>query len=51
MEDEKHVEAVRGFPCLWQVNSKCYRDAQAKENAWKHVTGQVNVGLLLNELT
>ena len=35
MDGEKLVEAVRTFDCLWQVSAKVYRDARAKENAWK----------------
>ena len=37
MEDEKLIEAVREFPCLWRVSSRAYKDARAKENAWKEV--------------
>ena len=39
--DEKLVEVVRALPCLWQVASKSYKDAKAKENAWKEVSSQV----------
>ena len=35
MDDEKLIEAVRTFPCLWRVSSKAYKDIRAKENAWK----------------
>ena len=35
MDDEKLIEAVRTFPCLWRVSSKAYKDKRAKENAWK----------------
>ena len=41
--DEKLVEAVRGFACLWQVNSKAYKDNIAKENAWKAIGEQVHI--------
>ena len=37
MEDEKLIETVRGFPCLWRLSSKAYKDVRAKENAWKEV--------------
>jgi hypothetical protein len=30
-DDDKLVEAVRGYFCLWKVSSKAYRDATAKE--------------------
>ena len=35
MDEEKLVEAVRTSDCLWKVSAKVYRDARAKENAWK----------------
>ena len=41
MADENVIEAARCFPCLWQVSSKCYKDARARENAWKEVASQV----------
>ena len=37
MDEEKLVEAVRTFDCLWKVSAKVYRDARAKEYAWKAV--------------
>ena len=40
--DEKLTEAVRNYPCLWLVNSKGYKDAVAKENAWKEVAKEVH---------
>ena len=40
-DEEKLVEAVRCYPCLWQVSSREYKDARAKENAWKEVASQV----------
>ena len=49
MEDERLVEAVRGFPCLRRVCSRAYRDIRAKENAWKEVSKVnliKNVGLV-----
>ena len=39
--DEKLVEAVRSFLCLWQLTCKSYKDIRAKENAWKQVASQV----------
>ena len=35
--EEKLVEIIRGYICLWKVNAKEYKDATAKENAWKEV--------------
>ena len=40
--EEKIIEAVRGFPCLWQPKSPSYKDLRAKENAWKEVANQVS---------
>ena len=31
--DEKLIEGVRNYSCLWQVSSRCYKDLRAKENA------------------
>ena len=31
--DEKLIEAVRCFPCLWQTMSKAYKDLRARESA------------------
>ena len=42
MDDEKLVELVHHFPCLWQVSCKEYKDTRAKENAWKEIAGQVS---------
>ena len=39
------IEAVRDFPCLWQVSSRSYKDIRAKENAWKAVA--LKVGQLM----
>ena len=41
MDDEKIIEAVRSFPCLWQVTNKSYKDSKARENAWKVVGDQI----------
>ena len=41
MEEEKLFEAVRTFPCLWQVKSPVYKDIRAKENAWNKVAIEV----------
>ena len=38
-KNEKLIEAVRLFPCLWQVNTKSYKDAVAKANENSHVAG------------
>ena len=48
MEEEKLVEAVRTFDCLWKVSAKVYRDARAKENAWKAVLRMDRTHTLLN---
>lgn len=46
MDDEKLIEAVRSFPCLWQVNSRPYRDITAKGNALKEIANQVSERVL-----
>ena len=38
---EKLIEAVRSYTCLWQTNSKHYKDVKAKENSWKEIGKQV----------
>ena len=40
--EEKLIESVRDFPCLWQTGSKSYRDLRARENSWKEVSGRVS---------
>ena len=39
LKNEKLTEAVCLFPCLWQVNTKSYKDAVAKANENSHVAG------------
>ena len=39
--EEKLIEAVRTFPCLWQPSARGYKDLRAKENVWKEVAMQV----------
>ena len=41
MED-KLIEAVRDYTCLWQVSSRAYKDLRAKENTWKQVAEKVS---------
>ncbi|XP_065831007.1 uncharacterized protein [Oscarella lobularis] len=38
MSEEMLIEAVRGYPCLWQVRTMSYRDVRAKDNAWTLVS-------------
>lgn len=40
--EEKLIELVRAFPCLWRPKADGYRDLIAKENAWKEVAKQVS---------
>ena len=37
MDEEKLIESVRKFPCLWNASYKAYKDQRARENAWKEV--------------
>lgn len=39
--DEKLIEVVKRFPCLWETHSKAFRDLVAKDNAWKVVSSEV----------
>ena len=39
LKNEKLIEAVHLFPCLWQVNTKSYKDAVAKAKENSHVAG------------
>ena len=39
--DEKLIEMVKRFPCLWEIHSKSFRDLSAKETAWKVVSQEV----------
>ena len=48
MDEEKLVEAVPTFDCLRKVSAKGYRDARAKENAWKAVARTDRTHTLLN---
>ena len=41
MEEEKLIEAIQSFPCLWQVSDRFYRDQIARENTWKQVAHKV----------
>ena len=43
MTEEKVIEAVRKFPCLYAVSMESYHDKTAKENAWKSVSGECEV--------
>lgn len=38
---ESLIEAVLGFPCIWQVKAKSYKNRRARENAWKAVASSV----------
>ena len=40
---EALIEAVRRYPCIWKVNSKAYKDARARENAWKKVSMEIGI--------
>ena len=42
MTEEKLIEEVREFPCIWDTSSWSYKDQRARENAWKHVAQVVS---------
>ena len=33
MTEEKLIEEVREFPCIWDTSSRSYKDQRARENA------------------
>ena len=39
LKKEKLIEVVHLFPCLWQVNTKSYKDAVTKANENSHIAG------------
>lgn len=41
LEDEKLVEVVAKFSCLYDLASPVYKNQLIKDNAWKEVAGQV----------
>ncbi len=41
IDKRKLIEAIEGFPCLWALKDKDYKDAKAREEAWKEVASQV----------
>ena len=43
MVDKILIEAICSFPCLWQVSSKGYKDARAREKAWKKVAMRLSM--------
>ena len=41
MSEERLIESVRAFQCIWDVSSKVYKDLRARENAWIEVAQKV----------
>ena len=39
--DKRVIEAVREFPCFWDMACKGYKDTIGKGNAWKEVSKKV----------
>ena len=35
--DEKLIELVCTFSCLWQVSMAAYKDIKVKENVWRDI--------------
>ena len=42
MSEEKLIEEIREFPCIWDTSSRSYKDQRAREDAWKHVAQVVS---------
>lgn len=40
-EDEKFINLVREYPCLWNMKLKEYKDGRLKENSWDIVAKEV----------
>lgn len=40
-EDEKLVEMVAKFPCIYDVASPVYKGQMVKDNAWKEIVEYV----------
>lgn len=43
IEDEKLVEMVAKFICLYDLDCKLYKNQTIKDNAWKEVAEQVKI--------
>ncbi len=43
IDKRKLIEAIEGIPCLWALKDKDYKDAKAREEAWKEVASQVKL--------
>ncbi|XP_064398343.1 transcription factor Adf-1-like isoform X4 [Halichondria panicea] len=41
IDKRKLIEAIEGIPCLWALKDKDYKDAKAREEAWKEVASQM----------
>ena len=41
--EEKLIESVRKYGCLWQVKSREYKDLRLKENSWKEVSEETGL--------
>ena len=48
--EEKIIDAVQESPCLWNLSSKCYKDALAKGNARKEVSRKASIMIILLHL-
>ena len=41
MNEEKLIEYVRVFTCLWDVSERCFKDSIAKDIAWMSVAEKI----------
>ncbi|XP_063530921.1 uncharacterized protein LOC134755455 [Cydia strobilella] len=39
--DEKLIEAVKNYPCLWDISSKYYKCNETKDAAWGEIVEQI----------
>lgn len=49
MDEEKLINLVQKYACLYDVSSRCYSDKLMKGNAWEEISTQINApGKILN---
>lgn len=41
VEDEKLIEMVRGYPLLYNLSDRKYKDSTIKENIWKEISNAI----------
>ena len=44
-DNEVLIEAVRSFPCIWNMSLREYKDNRVKENAWSKVSQKLGTSI------